>query len=119
MIVTEVIELDKRRHKIYIDNEFAFVLYKGECRLYGIIVGKELPREVYDKIVSEVLSKRVKMRAMNLLTKKDFTEAGIRKKLSEGYYNREQIDEAVDYLKKYGYIDDARYIRNFVSIHIQ
>ena len=119
MIVTEIIQLDKKRDKIYIDNEFAFVLYKGECRIYGIIAGQELAKEVYDKIVLEVLQKRAKLRAMNLLAKKDFTEAGIRKKLSEGYYNREQIDEAVAYLKKYGYIDDVRYVRNYVSIHIQ
>ena len=119
MIVTEIIQLDKKRDKIYIDNEFAFVLYKGECRIYGIIAGQELAKEVYDKIVLEVLQKRAKLRAMNLLAKKDFTEAGIRKKLSEGYYNSEQIDEAVAYLKKYGYIDDVRYVRNYVSIHIQ
>ena len=119
MIVTEIIQLDKKRDKIYIDNEFAFVLYKGECRIYGIIAGQELAKEVYDKIVLEVLQKRAKLRAMNLLAKKDFTEAGIRKKLSEGYYNSEQIDEAVNYLKKYGYIDDVRYVRNYVSIHIQ
>ena len=119
MIVTEIIELDKKREKIYIDNEFAFVLYKGECRIYGIIAGQELHKELYDKIVMEVLQKRAKLRAMNLLAKKDFTEAGIRKKLSEGYYNSEQIDEAVNYLKKYGYIDDIRYVRNYVSIHIQ
>jgi regulatory protein len=119
MIVTEIIELDKKRNKIYIDNTFAFVLYKGECRIYGIVVGQEISRDVYDKIVLEVLQKRAKLRAMNLLTKKDFTEEGLRKKLSEGYYNREQIDETIEYLKKYGYIDDERYVRNYVSIHIQ
>ena len=119
MIVTDIIALDKKRDKIYIDNEFAFVLYKGEIRLYGIVIGQELTKEVYETIVLEVLQKRAKSRAMNLLIKKDYTEAGIRRKLSEGYYNEKQIDVAVDYLKKYGYIDDERYIRNYASIHIQ
>lgn len=119
MIVTDIIALDKKRDKIYIDNEFAFVLYKGEIRLYGIVIGQELTKENHEKITLEVLQKRAKLRAMNLLIKKDYTEAGIRRKLSEGYYNEQQIDETVDYLKKYGYIDDERYIKNYVSIHIQ
>jgi len=119
MNVTDIIALDKKRDKIYIDNEFAFVLYKGELHLYGIKVGQEITKESYEKIVLEVLQKRAKLRAMNLLVKKDYTETQIRRKLAEGYYNPQQIEVAVDYLKKYGYIDDIRYIRNFVSIHIQ
>lgn len=119
MIITDIIPIDKKRDKIYIDNEFAFVIYKGECRLYDVIGGEELSGENYNKIVQELLPKRAKLRAMNLLTKKDYTEAGIRKKLSEGYYSQVQIDETVQYLKDYGYIDDERYVRNYFSIYIQ
>lgn len=119
MIVTDIIPVDKKRDKIYIDNEFAFVIYKGECRLYDVRNQEELSQENYNKIVYELLPKRAKLRAMNLLTKKDYTEAGIRKKLSEGYYSQEQIDETVQYLKQYGYIDDKRYVRNYFSVHIQ
>ena len=119
MIVTDIIALDKKRDKIYIDNEFAFVLYKGELRLYGIKLGHEITNDNYEKVVTEVLQKRAKLRAMNLLVKKDYTEARMRRKLVEGYYNSEQIDATIDYLKKYGYIDDERYIRNYVAIHIQ
>ena len=119
MVVTDIIPLDKKRDKVYIDNEFAFVIYKGESRLYGVINGEELAQENYEKIVCEVLPKRAKLRAMNLLTKKDYTEAGICKKLSEGYYSQEQIDETMQYLKDYGYIDDSRYVRNYFAIHIQ
>ena len=36
MLVTQVTELSKSRSKVYIDQEFAFVLYKGELRLYHI-----------------------------------------------------------------------------------
>ncbi len=119
MIVTDIIPIDKKREKIYIDNEFAFVIYKGECRLYAVMNGEELSQDNYHKIVQELLPKRAKLRAMNLLTKKDYTESGIRKKLLDGYYSQEQIDETVRYLKDYGYIDDERYVRNYFSVHIQ
>ena len=37
-----VVELDKKRSKVFLDGEFAFVLYKGELRDYKIKVGNEL-----------------------------------------------------------------------------
>ena len=42
MIVTDIVELDKKRSKIFIDGEFSFVLYKGELRDYSIREGHEL-----------------------------------------------------------------------------
>jgi len=67
MLVTQVTELSKSRSKVYIDQEFAFVLYKGELRLYHIKEGQQLSEEDYRTIMQEVLPKRAKLRAMNLL----------------------------------------------------
>ena len=67
MLVTQVTELSKSRSKVYIDQEFAFVLYKGELRLYHIKESEELRPEDYRTIMQEVLPKRAKLRAMNLL----------------------------------------------------
>ena len=47
MLVTQVTELSKSRSKVYIDQKFAFVLYKGELRLYHIKEGEELRTEDY------------------------------------------------------------------------
>lgn len=118
MIITDVIALDKKRDKVYIDNEFAFVLYKGELHHYGISVGQSISFDTYTTIVNEVLVKRAKLRAMNLLTKKDYTEKQLRKKLSDGYYNDEQIDITIQFLKEFGYIDDTRYVRNYFFAYI-
>ena len=60
MFITDIIPIDKKRVKVYLDNEFAFVLYKGELRLYNISVGEEMPNEVFDKISDEILLKRAK-----------------------------------------------------------
>ncbi|MGN1146672.1 MAG: regulatory protein RecX, partial [Acetatifactor sp.] len=64
MIVTQIVEMSKTRSKIYIDQEFAFVLYKGELRLYHICEGQEIAWEDYRTIMEEVLPKRAKLRAM-------------------------------------------------------
>ena len=51
MLVTQVTELSKSRSKVYIDQEFAFVLYKGELRLYHIKESEELRPEDYRTIM--------------------------------------------------------------------
>ena len=39
MIVSEIVPFDKKRSKIYLDEEYAFLLYKGEIRQYCMPVG--------------------------------------------------------------------------------
>ena len=119
MTITDIVELDKKRCKIFIDGEFAFVLYKGELREYDIKSGNEISESVYESINSEVLSKRAKLRAMNLLQKKDYTEKQLRDKLQEGLYSQELIDEAINYVKSYRYLDDERYARDYITYHME
>ncbi|MBR4668713.1 MAG: regulatory protein RecX [Butyrivibrio sp.] len=118
MIVTDIRELDKKRSKIYLDGDFAFVLYKGEIREYKIAVGQEMSPNAYDEVMTIVLPKRAKLRAMNLLQKKDYTEKQLRDKLSDGEYPQEFIDDAIAYVKSFNYIDDERYARDYISYHM-
>ena len=118
MVVTDLAELDKKRIKIFIDGEFAFVLYKGELRDYGIRVGQELSNTNFQGIIDVVLPKRCKLRAMNLLQKKDYTEKQLRDKLSEGLYPTDIIDDAIHYVKAYHYLDDERYARDYITYHM-
>ena len=119
MIVSEIRELDKKRSKIFIDGEFAFVLYKGEIRDYRIRQGEEIDYASYRQITEDLLPKRAKLRAMNLLQKRDYTEKQLRDKLSEGQYPPQIIDEAVDYVKSYRYLDDDRYARDYITYHME
>ena len=42
MMVTKIEEINNKKVRVFIDNEFAFVLYKGELRLYKIKEGEEI-----------------------------------------------------------------------------
>lgn len=117
MKVTKVEELSKSRSKVYIDQEFAFVLYKGELRLYHIREGEELAAEDYRTIMEEVLPKRAKLRAMNLLKSREYTTAQLRSKLSQGFYLEKVIDQALEYVASYHYTDDLRYAVSFITYH--
>lgn len=58
--------------------------------------------------------KRAKHRALYLLERCDRTEQELRAKLSRNY-EPEIVDEAVRYVKEYGYIDDKRYAVNYLK----
>ena len=115
MIITEIQEVTKAKVKVFIDYEFAFVLYKGELRTYGIYKEKELDENVYRTIIDEVLTKRAKLRSMYLLKSRDYTRYGLSEKLRKDLYPEEIIEKAISYIMSYGYIDDERYAKSYIS----
>lgn len=115
MTVTGVTELSGRRVRIELEHQFTFVLYKGELRLYDIQEGSGLSAAHYQKIMEEVLPKRAKSRAMNLLKSRSYTEKQLLQKLLLGGYPEETAKEAVAYVKSFGYIDDWQYALDFIE----
>ena len=96
LIVTSIKELTKKRRLVYINYEPAFALYAAELRKF-------------------VLSKRATVRAMALLKNKDYTRKGLEDKLRDGYYPDMCIDYALEYVTRFGYINDERFAENYVN----
>lgn len=115
MLVTEIEDISKKQSRIHIDHDISFVLYKGELRQYGIVEGEELPQETCYKILGELLPRRAKLRAMNLLQIRDYTEKQLRDKLLGGGYPESVTDQAVAYVKSFHYIDDLRYAGDYLA----
>lgn len=117
MRVTGIEELSKTRSKVYLDGEFAFVLYKGELCRYHIREGEELSEESRGVILGEILPKRAKLRAMNLLKSREYTTAQLRDKLERGMYPAAVIEEAIAYVASFRYTDDLRYAVQYMICH--
>ena len=117
MQVVAVVPLDKRRSKVLVDEDFAFVLYKGELRRYHIEEGGELSQEQYEEILQQVLNNRAKERALYLLKASDKTTGEIRRKLQEGFYPQEAIEFALEFLEKYHLVDDMDYGRRYIEAY--
>ena len=115
--ITQIEELDKKRYKIYIDQEFAFVLYKGELAEYKMKLNHPIDDKTYHIIREEILPKRAKKRCLNLLQKRPYTEQKLREKLTEGYYSEDIIEEAIAYVKSYHYVDDYEYASRYIFYH--
>ncbi len=117
MKVTEIEAVSKSRAKVYIDEKFAFVLYKGELRSFQIREGEEVSEEDYRNILEEVLPKRAKRRAMNLLKSREYTVRQLHDKLRDGGYPEKSIEQALDYVAGFHYTDDLRYAAAFIRNH--
>lgn len=115
MIVTRTEAVTKTKYKVYIDGQPAFILYKGELSRYQVREGQEITQETFIRIREEVLVKRAKLRAMHLLNAMGRTELQLREKLVQGGYPEDVVDEALSYVKSFGYIDDVNYARSFTD----
>lgn len=115
MKVTKLEPVTKTKYKVYLDEQFAFVLYKGELSRYHIAEDSELEEETYQSIRKEIILKRAKLRAMHLLNDMGRTESQLRTKLLQNDYPSDIVEEAIAYVKSFGYINDAEYARNFIE----
>ena len=77
----------------------------------------ELSAEIFQEIFREILVKRAKLRAMHLLTRMDYTEAELEKKLMKGEYTPQAVKIAMDYVRSYHYLDDERYVARYLSAY--
>lgn len=115
MIVTRIESVTKTKFKVYVNEQFAFVLYKGELSRYRIVAEQEITEETFQKIKKEVVLKRAKLRALHLLNDMDRTESQLRTKLRQGFYTEDIIDQSIEYVKSFGYIGDAAYARRYIE----
>ncbi len=111
-----VASLNSKKYKVTLEGieTVTLSLYPSELRRYKISEGSVVSEGTYADIM-ELLYKRGKERALYYLKSSDKTELQMRKKLKEGYYPEEVIHRIMEFLLKYGYIDDTRYAENYIS----
>ena len=114
MVITQLLPTTKKRTKVYIDEEVYGPLYPREMKMFHIAVDEEISKED-KKQMDEILLKRGKSRALYLLQRSDKTEYELRQKLKQSFYNEEIINQIIQYVVSYGYINDERYISQFVQ----
>lgn len=117
MIVMEIVPVDKRRSKVFLDEDFALVLYRGEINRFGIKEGEELSEDTYQEILDDILFKRARERVLYLLKASDKTEQELVSKLKDGGYPKEAIEYAVGFVKEHRFINDEDYGKRYVEFN--
>lgn len=114
MVIREIRPITKKKFQIVTDGQLAFVLYGGELSRYRLQEGGELTETVYREICTEILVKRARRRALHLLTARDLTEKQLLEKLRRDGHPQEIAEDALEYVRGYHYVDDARYADSYV-----
>ena len=119
MTVTSIVPEGRTRYAVTVDGEGGFVLYQKELSEYRIREGEELSEETLAEIMRKVLPRRAKLRCLNLLKSRSYTEKQLAEKLRAGKYPEAVIEEALSYVKSFGYVDDAAYARSYAEDQIE
>lgn len=115
MLVTRLEELNKGKVKVYIEGEYHFLLYKKDINTYKLCENENISEEVYQDIKINTVFRRAKQKALAILKYMDRTEQELYWKLRQAEYTDEIIYATIDYVKAYHYIDDERYVRNYIE----
>lgn len=114
MRVERLQKITDRRYKVILEDGMSFPLYAGEVKKYHVADGEEIEDSVLREIMDDVLTRRAKLRCMNLLKSMDRTEGQLRSRLSQDGYPDMIADRAIEYVSSFHYIDDDRYALNYV-----
>ncbi len=115
MIITGIEKGYRKLFRIYVDEEYAFSLYESEIRRYQLEQDMELAEELFYEILEDTIFKRGKQKALNLLKRMDYTEGELRSKLKMSDFTPDMTDRVIDYINSYHYLNDARYVENYVA----
>ena len=117
MTVTAIVPVDKRKCKVFLGEDFAFVLYKSEAARFHIEEENDLSEQTYEKIKEEILLKRARDRALYLLQSQGRTKAEMIQKLQKDGYPDDVIREVMSFLEEYHFVDDSSYTENYIHVN--
>lgn len=114
MIITKLEEYEKGKIKVYIDEEYRFVLYQKDINQNRLKEQENVSEAVYEDILVNTVLRRAKQKALAILKFMERTEQELINKLKMADYTDEIIKEVIIYIRSYHYIDDMRYAINYI-----
>lgn len=115
MIITEIEALNRSKAQIVIDDDIRFVLPAQAVGSLGLFAGQELSDREYSYIYEEYIKRPAKLKALNLLERRDYTKKELCDKLKQQGFPESAVSEALSYVESYHYVDDIRYTQSYLS----
>ena len=112
--VTDIRKIDDKRFCLFVDYEPFSSVYASDIRRLHLACDGEIEWSKLEKFRRDYLFKRAMNKAVNSIKFSDKCEYDIRQKLKDLYYDEEIVDQTIDKLKSYGYIDDYRYACGYI-----
>lgn len=114
MTVTAIESVTRHKMRVSLDGEPAFVFTDKEIREWNL--EEEMVLDDSEKqALLQYVSREAARTAMNLLVKRDYTEAELYRKLRDKGYSEFFAGKGIEYVSAYHYLDDARYARQMIG----
>lgn len=120
MAVITKIESQKKsedRVNIYVDEKFFMAIYKELVFTFNLKKGDIIDEENLKNILKDEMFLKAKNKALNILSRASQSEKKIREKLSDDF-EEDTIDDVVDFLSKYNFINDNELASKIVSTNV-
>lgn len=116
MLVTEIRpqKRDETRYNIFIDGEYAFALPMQDILYFKLKEGCEASEETVEYIRRNLVYIKAQDTALHYIGYKMRTEEEIRRKLQEKDFAGDVILEVMEFLRKYGYVNDREYCEKYI-----
>lgn len=117
MIITQIVQNKrfKNYYDIYIDEEYQFFVTYTELKFLKLQENNNITSQSLELIYREYVYKRARNRAFRLLQRKDMTKKEIIQKLKSSGYNDYIINNVMEFLEEYNYINDKEYAVKYIS----
>ncbi len=108
----------KSRVNIFLDDEFAFGLDAEVVLRHHLKKGAALSVDDQKHLLFEEDLKAALNRAFRLLGQRNYSEQEIRRKLELARFHEEIIERTIARCRELGYLDDAKFARDFVKAQL-
>ncbi len=117
MIITDIAQQKKneKRYSIFIDGQFVFGLSDVDVLFFRLKIGEEISEKKLNNIIETSIKTKARETVFNYIGYRARTEKEVRKKLEEKEFSMEIIDEAIEFVKGYGYINDEQYAKDYIE----
>ncbi len=97
------------------ENDDSIVISMDLVLKYNLAKGRTLEDSEYDEIIREQRKIDLRQSAYKYASYKPRTEKEVRDKLMQKGFSHEEIKEALQFLEKFEFLDDAKYAENFIK----
>lgn len=106
---------NEKRYSIFIDDKFAFGVTDVDVLFYKLEIGKELSQIELNRIIEETQIAKGRDIAFKYISYKNRTEKEITDKLREKEFNDDIIENILETLREYNYVNDKKYAKDMVK----
>ena len=118
MIIVELKQKGKsENYVVRFDNNFSYILSLETIVKNKLNTGSEVEEDAYADIIINDQKITGFEKAITLLTKTFKTEKQVRQYLKEKLYHKDAIENIIQKLKEYKYLNDEEYAKSFISTY--